>query len=175
MKAVDFGDISPFLDVDFSSGTLMWMERDQSHFTSFKAFCTWNRRYAGRPALDYLDPHGYRCGRLFDRPIKAHRAIWAIATGQWPDAIDHINGVRSDNRLCNLRSADAATNSRNAGRRIDNKSGHVGVCWDARRAKWLATIAGRQIGRFSSKDEAVAARVAASLANNFHPNHGDIR
>lgn len=37
--------------------------------------------------------------------LKAHRVAWILAHGAVPHGkqIDHINGIRDDNRLCNLR------------------------------------------------------------------------
>lgn len=42
------------------------------------------------------------------------RIIWLHKTGQWPIAeIDHKNGVKNDNRWCNLREASKVENGRN--------------------------------------------------------------
>ena len=61
----------------------------------------------------------------------AHRLIWLLVYGQSPDQfIDHINGVRTDNRLANLRLASDAENKRNVGIRSHNTSGEKGVTWD---------------------------------------------
>jgi hypothetical protein len=43
-----------------------------------------------------------------------HRVAWLISTGAWPvHEIDHVNGLRADNRLSNLREATARQNQRN--------------------------------------------------------------
>lgn len=44
------------------------------------------------------------------RALFAHRIIWLVATGSESEKTDHINGVRNDNRISNLRNA---TNSEN--------------------------------------------------------------
>jgi len=103
--------------------------------------------------------------------------IWAIVHGEWPEwQIDHINGVRRDTRLCNLRSVSASENSRNCALSTRNKSGSIGVCWDAHHNKWHASIKvdGRQValGRFSEFENAVSARKAAEAKYGYHVNHG---
>jgi hypothetical protein len=44
---------------------------------------------------------------------RAGRAAWVMMTGQQPDIIDHINGMKHDDRWCNLRSVSIAENNRN--------------------------------------------------------------
>ena len=47
---------------------------------------------------------GYISGQLLGKIYKEHRLIWLLNTGTWPeDQLDHINGVRDDNRIENLR------------------------------------------------------------------------
>lgn len=72
--------------------------------------------------------HGYiqiatRVGRVL-----AHRLAWLLTHRAMPDGeIDHKNGDRTDNRLCNLRAATRTENSRNQQMHSDNKSGFKGV------------------------------------------------
>lgn len=96
------------------------------------------------------------------REYPAHRLIWLLVHGEFPAKfIDHINGDRQDNRLCNLRLASDAENKRNVGPRSHNTSGIKGVSWDRQNHKWFAgaTINGRSInlGRYTSKEDAGAA------------------
>lgn len=93
----------------------------------------------------------------------AHRIAWALATGEWPAGeIDHINGIRSDNRLANLRDVPRQINCHNR-HAVRAASGILGVSFKAN--KWEAKIAvnRRQIhlGRFQTKEEARAAYLAA--------------
>ncbi len=47
--------------------------------------------------------------------LKAHRVAWILAHGAIPHGkqIDHINGIRDDNRLCNLRLVTQRENDQN--------------------------------------------------------------
>lgn len=115
-----------------------------------------------------------RLGR-FNRP--AHRIVWAIYYGEWPQGeIDHINGRRADNRIANLRCVSRAANMRNRKAPNTNLSGCVGVRWIAELKKWRAVIwfEGNNIhlGVFSSKNDAIRARKKAEKRFGFHPNHG---
>lgn len=111
---------------------------------------------AGHPG-----PRGYLQIRLDGASRIAHRLAWAIATGSFPKGdVDHINGIKSDNRLCNLRDVQKRDNQQNRIRpQRNNKSGFLGVSKRGRR--WRATIKidGRciQIGVFDTPEEAHSA------------------
>jgi hypothetical protein len=86
--------------------------------------------------------------------------------GEWPpEQIDHINGIRVDNRIVNLRLADTPQNHANTGPPSTNTSGMKGVRWDKKRRKWKAeiTVKGRLIylGRFKERRHAIVARLEA--------------
>lgn len=103
----------------------------------------------------------------------AHRLAWLYVTGKWPkDQIDHINGVRHDNRFSNLREASSALNGQNRhGAQSNNKSGMLGVS-QVRAGKYRATIRINQkkvhLGYFTTPQKAHAAYVTAKR------NHGYI-
>ena len=70
----------------------------------------------------------YRRIKLNGKMYLAHRLAWFFVYNAWPEnEIDHINGVRDDNRIENLRDVPHWLNQRNAKRRSDNTSGVVGV------------------------------------------------
>lgn len=57
---------------------------------------------------------GYRQISLRGKVFGEHRLAWAHHySEQPPEQIDHINGDRSDNRICNLRAATNRLNSCN--------------------------------------------------------------
>lgn len=138
---------------------------------------SWNKRWAEKEAFTADHGKGYRCGRFNGKPLFAHRVIWAIVHGHWPEQdIDHINGIRSDNRLSNLRSVSRSENMRNKMRPPNNTSGFIGVSWDKKSGKWFAQIQvcgkNNSLGHFSDKSEAVKARKRAEQEFGFHINHG---
>lgn len=182
-------DITPelcrqLLDYDPDTGELTWLPRDAAMFgdsecnggvrTAAWQTARWNTRYSGQPAFTSIDSTGYRSGRILNITFRAHRVIWAIAHGYWPDVIDHIDGDTTNNRLRNLRNVDTATNAVNTARPSNNTSGHVGVY--RRFNKWVAQInhngTTRRIGAYDTIGEAVAARAAESQRLGFHENHG---
>lgn len=96
----------------------------------------------------------------------AHRLAWLYVHGRWPKhEIDHINGIRDDNRISNLREADDGQQARNAKRRTDNVSGKRGVCYDHRIEKYISYIDFNRerivLGNCDTLEEAVSLRIAA--------------
>jgi hypothetical protein len=124
----------------------------------------------GRIAFASKSGTGYLYGGYRGKVIPAHRVMWALVHGRWPSEIDHLNGVRDDNRLCNLREVTRQENTKNKARSRNNSSGVTGV--DYSQGKWRAKLARRHLGYFATLDEAVAARKAAEAAHDYHPNHG---
>lgn len=110
------------------------------------------------------DGKGYIRLCLKGRTVLAHRLAWLLMTGEWPtNLIDHINGKRDDNRWCNLRDVDSATNLQNRAKaRRDSASGLIGVSLRKNRTKkpWAAIIRAT-IGYFATAEEAHAAYLEA--------------
>jgi len=121
---------------------------------------------------------GYLVVRVDNVLLRAHRIIWAMNTGSWPEyEIDHINGNRSDNRLINLRQATRGQNMKNTIKPITNKSGLKGVSWHAKGNFWQAHIksdgVNYYLGHYYTKEEAHEAYKSASdRLHSFFGNHG---
>ena len=150
---------------------------DGGKFTAEHACANWNSRYSGKPAFAAPHINGYMMGCFMSKNYLAHRIAFAIHFGRWPLAgLDHINGIKTDNRICNLREADHAENARNQKTSARNSTGVLGVSYDKARGKYFASIraSGRSIGlgRFNSIEEASAARKVANEKHGFHQNHG---
>jgi hypothetical protein len=114
------------------------------------------------------DHYGYVVIRLDGRLYKAHRLAWLYVYGVWPDKnIDHVNRVKNDNRMVNLRLADQSVNMHNVGARVSSKSGVAGVTWRGDRKKWNARIKvgykNFNLGLFNDMAAAIAARREAEI------------
>ena len=164
---------------DPETGKLFWRVRAADLFADGNQgrCAAWNTRYAGKEAFTSCDGKGYMGGRIFNRAALAHRVIWTIEMGAWPeDQIDHINGVRNDNRIVNLRAVTSTENNRNARLSARSKSGVLGVWWNKAANKWRAGIrsGGKDVhlGTFTCFDSAVAARRRADIKYGYHENHG---
>jgi hypothetical protein len=110
--------------------------------------------------------------------FKAHQLAWLMTTGHLPvKHIDHINGVKTDNRWCNLREATISECLCNTGKRKDNTSTFKGVTFWPKRNKFKAqiTLNGKYhyLGIFRTAEEAYAAycKAAKALHGEF-ANHG---
>lgn len=173
--------LNSILSYNPHTGRFMWIERTPDMFQDSKrdpewACRWWNSRFAGIEA-GTIHPYGYRLIRVKGIDYFAHRLAWYMwHDGIAPEFIDHINGVRDDNRIQNLRSVNHEDNTKNAKRRADNRSGTTGVSFYPTKGTWRARInyMGNTIllGYFHSKDEAIAARRAAEKVYQYHTNHG---
>lgn len=75
-------------------------------------------------SLDISD--GYWKIHGFGNHYKVHRLVWFFNYGKIPEGlwIDHINGIRNDNRIENLRVVIPELNGRNRSKNKNNTTGH---------------------------------------------------
>ena len=101
-----------------------------------------------------------------------------LCYGHIPDnaEVDHINHVRTDNRLDNLRFVTKSGNRRNQSVGSKSTTGVIGVYFNKRLQKYAAQIkvdgVVHYLGLHDTLEEAAAARAEANLKFNFHANHG---
>jgi hypothetical protein len=120
------------------------------------------------------DGHGYKVTRVEDKLYSNHRLIWLLHHGYFPEhQIDHINRIRTDNRIENLREVSQVCNSRNCKQRTDCSSGVTGVYWHKLTNKWRARIKipnkNIHLGLYDTLLEAAKARWDAEVKYGF-PN-----
>ena len=118
-----------------------YLEYDESSPSCLR----WKRRFklgstirAGDEAgsLDTLDGY-WKLHGLGDH-FKVHKIVWALHNdfqNQTGKHIDHLNGIRSDNRITNLRLVDPEFNARNQGIQKNNKTGINGVAFSVVKTK----------------------------------------
>lgn len=114
-----------------------------------------------------IQPHGYRRISVDGKSYYAARLAIFWITGSWPrQIVDHMNGVRNDDRWSNIREATQSQNLANKRRQINNKAKLKGVCLDKRTRRYVAQISFNRhnifLGRFDTKEEAHAAYVTAA-------------
>lgn len=120
-------------------------------------------------AAGFVAGSGYSSIRLDGINYQSHRLVWLHVHGVWPSGfIDHINGDRSDNRLCNLRDVNRAENMQNQRRaHRSNRSGCLGVAqtkWGKFQASISAHGTKKNLGNFNTVEEASVAYQAAKRA-----------
>lgn len=157
-------DIKDFLSYDPDTGVFKWVKRSGP------------RSVPGKVINNYTDL-GYMKVVFRNVHYPAHRLAWWWVYGDMPpEEVDHINGDRADNRICNLRLATRRENTRNARVRRDNTSCLKGVSPERGKFRARITVNGKRIylGAFSTKEEAYKVVCAAreSLHGDFC-NHGN--
>lgn len=106
---------------------------------------------------------GYLSACVQGRAYQLHRLAWLYVYGVWPkNQIDHINGVKDDNRIANLRDATIQMNQH-------NKRGVKGYQKNCK--GWQAKIAingkAKHLGTYATEEDAHAAYLAAKRI--YHP------
>lgn len=119
---------------------LKYLEYDKAS-GSFKWFDHWNKsaktKFVGKKAGS-KDQKGYLAICFGSKKIKLHRLVWFIENGTWPKEIDHINGIKTDNRIQNLRAVDRRQNMSNCSHHREGKL--IGGYWHKGAKAWVAQI-----------------------------------
>lgn len=139
------------LDYNQETGVFIWKHRDRckdtigqvatkSHMYEYLGICIDGVRYP------------------------AHRLAWLYVHGELPEMIDHINGCKTDNRIENLRSVSAKTNTQNIRKATKrNLTGLLGVYIFNGKYKACIRKDGKSLhlGTFPCKDSAYEAYLQA--------------
>ena len=102
-----------------------------------------------------------------------HRLAWFFVYKEMPNQlIDHINGIRSDNRIENLRVVTFFENAQNLKAHKDNKSKLKGAYWNEQNKNWRSSICvnGKvmNLGSYKTAEEAHCAYVKTSKEHQTH-------
>lgn len=101
---------------------------------------------------------GYLVAKLDGKSYRIHRLAWLYVTGTMPNEIDHVNGIKDDNRWVNLRDATRSQNVANTNKRKGYANKSKGAGFHKPSGKWQAyiTVNGKQrhLGYFNTEDEA---------------------
>lgn len=158
--AVTAARLRELLDYDPETGVFKWRVKRKGVNPGDVAGCVKGKRYR------HIQVDGVCYG--------AHRLAWLYVYGRFPIGLaDHRNGDGYDNRIANLREADAKQNTHN--RRGDSNSGTKikGVSYRARVDRYEANIMAsgeaHYLGQFKTADEASAAyrQAAQELHGEF--------
>jgi hypothetical protein len=156
--------VRELLTYDPETGVLTWLPRRGDG----RATKSWNAKHAGKQAGTPESNYGYVQVGLFGRIYLAHRIILLLATSEWPPTeVDHVNGIRTDNRIANLRLATPSQNQANRKRPATNTSKFKGVTWDRGRYKAQIIVRGKylHLGHFATPEDAHAAYCSAARAH----------
>lgn len=171
-------DISPemirqLFDYNPDTGVLTWKTRTPDMFedgghSAAHTCAAWNAKFAGK-TTGCADNKGYLVVGINNKNYFAHRVIWCLVHGEWPNGeVDHHDLNPCNNTIGNLRDLTQAENSRNREKNSNNTSGAKGVSYCRRTKKYAAIIWFERtpyfLGRFKTVQEASAAYDAASTA-----------
>lgn len=120
----------------------------------------------------WITQDGYINIQIDGKKYQAHRLAWLYVYGEFPEkSLDHVNEIKDDNRLVNLRLATKQENGHNVSSlQINNTSGFRGVSWHKSAKKWIATITingkNKHLGYFNTAEE--SSEVYLKAKRKFH-------
>lgn len=151
---------------DYETGVLYWRWRNSNRVPKTLEAGAQNKS------------NGYLYVKVHGRRYLVHRVVMLMCYGFCGEGleVDHINHVRDDNRLVNLRFVTRRENQRNQSLSSKCTTGVTGVHFSKARKKYVARISVDRkaiyLGIFETLEEAAEARRQADKEFNFHNNHG---
>ena len=150
--------------------------KSQLHYNPDTGIFTWTVSKSRTAKSGYiagtLHHEGYITIGVNGNVYPSHRLAWLYVYGEFPiDKIDHINQIRNDNRIVNLRDCNNSENLKNIKIYSSNTSGYKGVSYHKLSGRWSATaqLNSKQyhLGLFATKE------LASKKYNDFcKVNHG---
>lgn len=113
---------------DYRDGVLYWKT---STSTKIKV---------GSKAGSFCKTLKYCNVKINKHKYRTHRIIWKMLKGYDPVELDHINRIKHDNRIENLREVTGSQNQYNKGASKNTKSGVKGLSFDTLSKKWRVRI-----------------------------------
>ena len=138
-------------------------DKDTGAFVWIK---TYRNQNLGKIAGSY-DKDGYIVIKVDRKQYRAHNLAWMYVHGKFPDIIlDHKDGVKDNNSICNLREVTYSENAWNQRRaHKDSKHGLIGVDYNKTKKRYRARIMvhgnRKTLGCFATAKEAHRAYLSA--------------
>lgn len=160
-------EIKNYLRYDSVKGEFTWIKKPSK------------KTLIGSRAGSLNQAQGYRSIYFQGKQYLEHRLAWYFHYGDFPDDknhIDHINHIKDDNRIDNLREVTPLENSKNRPRFV-SRLDEAGIWWCKRRKRYIAeiTVNSKKVYQksFVCIDEAINQRKAKLKELGFHDNHGE--
>lgn len=164
-KGLNYERLTQVLSYNELTGVFIWKE-------------TLGRRIKKGMLAGWFDKStGYLNIKIDGKKYKSHRLAYFYVNKSMPDTIDHINHIKTDNRIINLRSVTHKDNCKNKSLNKNNTTGFCGVYFHSTNKKYIASIKVdgkiKHLGSFNTENEALIVRKKAEFEYNYHLNHGN--